>query len=286
MRVAYLGPPGTVSDEALTAAAPDARGRAARDAARRRARRPARAGRAGAGPGRERARGRRRPGARRARARGAGRRADRRGRPAGRPTAWPRAASWRSTRSRSCCSHPQALGPVHALAGRAPPAAPRWSRRPRPPTPCARWRGDARRARARRSAPRLAARRYGARDAGRGPRGRPRQRDPLRLARPGGRRAAPARERPGQDRRWSSGAWARAPRAGSSPAWPVFAFAGVNLTRIESRPLRRGMGEYMFFLDLEGSMADPAVAGAVEGLQHARRSGSSPRARSRRRRAD
>ena len=31
----------------------------------------------------------------------------------------------------------------------------------------------------------------------------------------------------------------------------------MNLTRIESRPLRRGMGEYMFFLDLEGSMADP-----------------------------
>ena len=47
----------------------------------------------------------------------------------------------------------------------------------------------------------------------------------------------------------------------------VFAFAGVNLTRIESRPLRRGMGEYMFFLDLEGSMADPAVSGAVQGLR-------------------
>jgi prephenate dehydratase len=47
----------------------------------------------------------------------------------------------------------------------------------------------------------------------------------------------------------------------------VFAFAGVNLTRIESRPLRRGMGEYMFFLDLEGSMADPAVSGAVDGLR-------------------
>jgi prephenate dehydratase len=47
----------------------------------------------------------------------------------------------------------------------------------------------------------------------------------------------------------------------------VFAFAGVNLTRIESRPLRRGMGEYMFFLDLHGSMADPAVSGAVQGLQ-------------------
>ena len=61
--------------------------------------------------------------------------------------------------------------------------------------------------------------------------------------------------------------------AGSgSPGWlvsclAVFAFAGVNLTRIESRPLRRGMGQYMFFLDLEGSLADPDVAGAVEGLR-------------------
>jgi prephenate dehydratase len=61
--------------------------------------------------------------------------------------------------------------------------------------------------------------------------------------------------------------------AGSgSPGWlvsclAVFAFAGVNLTRIESRPLRRGMGEYMFFLDLEGSMADAGVSGAVEGLR-------------------
>jgi prephenate dehydratase len=57
----------------------------------------------------------------------------------------------------------------------------------------------------------------------------------------------------------------------SSPGWlvsclAVFAFAGVNLTRIESRPLRRGMGEYMFFLDLEGSMAQDNVAGAVADL--------------------
>ena len=60
--------------------------------------------------------------------------------------------------------------------------------------------------------------------------------------------------------------------AGSgSPGWlvsclAVFAFAGVNLTRIESRPLRRGMGEYMFFLDLEGSMAEATVSGAVTDL--------------------
>jgi prephenate dehydratase len=41
----------------------------------------------------------------------------------------------------------------------------------------------------------------------------------------------------------------------------------VNLVRIESRPLRQGMGRYMFFLDLEGSLASPAVAEAVEELR-------------------
>jgi prephenate dehydratase len=61
--------------------------------------------------------------------------------------------------------------------------------------------------------------------------------------------------------------------AGSgSPGWLVdcltaFAARGVNLTRIESRPLRRGMGHYMFFLDLEGSLASAAVAEAVEELR-------------------
>jgi prephenate dehydratase len=37
--------------------------------------------------------------------------------------------------------------------------------------------------------------------------------------------------------------------------------------RIESRPRRQRLGEYMFFLDLEGSDRDPAVAGAVAGLR-------------------
>jgi prephenate dehydratase len=61
--------------------------------------------------------------------------------------------------------------------------------------------------------------------------------------------------------------------AGSgSPGWLVdcltgFASRGVNLVRIESRPLRRGLGHYMFFLDLEGSLAWPAVADAVEELR-------------------
>lgn len=41
----------------------------------------------------------------------------------------------------------------------------------------------------------------------------------------------------------------------------------VNLVRIESRPLRQGLGRYMFFVDLEGADADPAVAEAIGGLR-------------------
>jgi prephenate dehydratase len=41
----------------------------------------------------------------------------------------------------------------------------------------------------------------------------------------------------------------------------------VNLTRIESRPLRRGLGRYMFFIDLEGAAEELAVAEAIEGLR-------------------
>jgi prephenate dehydratase len=61
--------------------------------------------------------------------------------------------------------------------------------------------------------------------------------------------------------------------AGSgSPGWLVsclsgFADRAINLTRIESRPVRRGLGEYMFFLDLEGLADDPAVAAAIEELR-------------------
>ena len=41
----------------------------------------------------------------------------------------------------------------------------------------------------------------------------------------------------------------------------------VNLTRIESRPRRRGLGRYMFFIDLDGAEGEPAVAEAIEGLR-------------------
>jgi prephenate dehydratase len=46
-----------------------------------------------------------------------------------------------------------------------------------------------------------------------------------------------------------------------------FSSREVNLTRIESRPLRRGLGRYMFFIDLEGARADDAVAAAIEALR-------------------
>lgn len=46
-----------------------------------------------------------------------------------------------------------------------------------------------------------------------------------------------------------------------------FSARGVNLTRIESRPLRQALGRYMFFCDLEGSTQDLAVAEAVDALR-------------------
>ena len=45
------------------------------------------------------------------------------------------------------------------------------------------------------------------------------------------------------------------------------AFRGVNMTRIESRPLRAGLGSYMFFADLDGRETDPPVAEALAGLR-------------------
>jgi prephenate dehydratase len=46
-----------------------------------------------------------------------------------------------------------------------------------------------------------------------------------------------------------------------------FADREVSLTKIESRPRKVGLGRYMFFLDCEGSVHDPAVAGALEGMR-------------------
>jgi prephenate dehydratase len=57
-----------------------------------------------------------------------------------------------------------------------------------------------------------------------------------------------------------------------APGWLVsclseFAEREVNLTRIESRPRKQGLGRYMFFLDLEGSDREPHVAEALSGMR-------------------
>jgi prephenate dehydratase len=46
-----------------------------------------------------------------------------------------------------------------------------------------------------------------------------------------------------------------------------FSDRGINLSRIESRPLRSGLGRYMFFCDLEGGIEDEAVAEALAALR-------------------
>lgn len=46
-----------------------------------------------------------------------------------------------------------------------------------------------------------------------------------------------------------------------------FSSRSVNLSRIESRPLRRGLGRYMFFCDLEGPIDEPAVSEAIAALR-------------------
>jgi prephenate dehydratase len=56
------------------------------------------------------------------------------------------------------------------------------------------------------------------------------------------------------------------------PGWLVrclseFAGRDINLTKIESRPRRRGLGSYMFFADLSGDARERPVAEAIEGMR-------------------
>lgn len=46
-----------------------------------------------------------------------------------------------------------------------------------------------------------------------------------------------------------------------------FSSRAVNLSRIESRPLRRGLGRYMFFCDIEGAVDEQPVSEALEALR-------------------
>jgi prephenate dehydratase len=58
----------------------------------------------------------------------------------------------------------------------------------------------------------------------------------------------------------------------AQPGWLVrclseFAFRGVNLTRIESRPQRSRLGHYVFHVDLEGGVGEAQVDAAIAGLR-------------------
>jgi prephenate dehydratase len=46
-----------------------------------------------------------------------------------------------------------------------------------------------------------------------------------------------------------------------------FSSRGINLSRIESRPLRSQLGRYFFFLDVDGKLDDEPVAAALEALR-------------------
>ena len=46
-----------------------------------------------------------------------------------------------------------------------------------------------------------------------------------------------------------------------------FATRHVNLTKIESRPARTGLGEYIFFFDMEGSLEDEQVRAAIDAMR-------------------
>jgi prephenate dehydratase len=49
-------------------------------------------------------------------------------------------------------------------------------------------------------------------------------------------------------------------------ALQVFSTRQINLTRIESRPLRRGLGRYQFFLDIEGAADERLLVKAIDEL--------------------
>jgi prephenate dehydratase len=60
------------------------------------------------------------------------------------------------------------------------------------------------------------------------------------------------------------------------------AFRGINLTKLDARPTRNNFGEYHFFIDFEGHIAEPRIGDALAALRRRCRNvrflGSHPRA--------
>lgn len=61
-----------------------------------------------------------------------------------------------------------------------------------------------------------------------------------------------------------------------------FAGRDINLTKIQSRPTKKGLGDYCFWIDMEGHQDDEGVSGAIDALKEKIRNvkilGSYPRA--------
>ena len=85
--------------------------------------------------------------------------------------------------------------------------------------------------------------------------------------------AARGRGRP----RWSSPSSATTTPAPWSTPCSEFSSREINLTRIESRPLRQGLGRYMFFCDLEGALDDEPRRRGDRGAADQGRVGADPR---------
>ncbi|QFZ16152.1 prephenate dehydratase [Saccharothrix syringae] len=95
------------------------------------------------------------------------------------------------------------------------------------------------------------------------------------------RRPGPLPEPTGHDR--TSVVCTAADRVGAlADLLAELALRGINLTRIESRPTKDRLGEYRFYIDLDGHAAEPRVGDALAGLhrhcQHIRFLGSYPKA--------
>jgi prephenate dehydratase len=109
----------------------------------------------------------------------------------------------------------------------------------------------------------LAAEIYGLEVLARRHRGPPREPDPVR-GRPR-RNVVPA---PTGHDKTSVVVAQRADRPGSLLAiLQEFAARSINLTKLESRPTKKALGDYCFLLDLEGHVADDVVADCLKALR-------------------
>ncbi|MFI5009104.1 MAG: prephenate dehydratase [Solirubrobacterales bacterium] len=91
------------------------------------------------------------------------------------------------------------------------------------------------------------------------------------LARAGEHTGGPPLRKPADGKGWRTSLvfWGA---GADSPGWLVrcldeFARREINLTKIESRPMRERLGHYMFFADLQGSLMQEPVASAVAGMR-------------------